>query len=413
MFNRTNWIRIALINFAIVALLGVLMRYKIGFDFPYLDQKHLQHAHSHFAFYGWVSHLLMVLMVSYIELGSNLTINRKYHNLIFGNLVCGYGMLFSFILWGYHPISITFSTGSILISYLFTFFFLRDSKSVSLQSGASRWFRAALIFNVLASIGTFVLAYLMVNKLVTQNLYLASVYFYLHFMYNGWFFFACIGLLIVMIQKQNITSPLPSYVFWMFTLSCFPAYVLSALWIPLPNWVYYIVVVSALVQLSAWMITLNKLRVIYTLIQTRLTAFFRLVIWVLSIAMSIKFLLQTASVIPSVAKLAFGFRPIIIAYLHLVLLGIVSVFLIGIIHEEDTHEMAQSSSRVFGKYVLLCGIYATEFILGIQGIASFAYIRIPFVNEFLFILATIMFIGILMIFFTHLRGIKKNDIPHL
>ena len=41
--------KIALINLSVVALIGVIMRYKIGFDFPFFDQKHLQHAHSHFA----------------------------------------------------------------------------------------------------------------------------------------------------------------------------------------------------------------------------------------------------------------------------------------------------------------------------------------------------------------------------
>jgi hypothetical protein len=43
------------------------MRYKIGFEFPFFDQKHLQHSHSHFAFSGWISHTLMVLMIVFLE----------------------------------------------------------------------------------------------------------------------------------------------------------------------------------------------------------------------------------------------------------------------------------------------------------------------------------------------------------
>ena len=61
--NTKFWLKISLLNLCIVASLGVLMRYKIGFEFPYLDQKHLQHSHSHFAFSGWLSHTLVVCLV--------------------------------------------------------------------------------------------------------------------------------------------------------------------------------------------------------------------------------------------------------------------------------------------------------------------------------------------------------------
>ena len=48
-------LKITIFNLFIVSLLGVLMRYKIAFYLPLVDQKHLQEAHSHFAFYGWVT----------------------------------------------------------------------------------------------------------------------------------------------------------------------------------------------------------------------------------------------------------------------------------------------------------------------------------------------------------------------
>ena len=57
------WLKFSLINLFVVALLGLLMRYKIGFEFPYLNQKSLQLAHSNFAFTGWISHTLMVLLI--------------------------------------------------------------------------------------------------------------------------------------------------------------------------------------------------------------------------------------------------------------------------------------------------------------------------------------------------------------
>jgi hypothetical protein len=57
-FNTKFWLQFSVINLLIVALLGVLMRYKIGFAFPHFNQKYLQESHSHFAFIGWISHTL-------------------------------------------------------------------------------------------------------------------------------------------------------------------------------------------------------------------------------------------------------------------------------------------------------------------------------------------------------------------
>ena len=49
-YLKEKWLHISILNLSIVALLGVIMRYKIGFEFPYFDQKHIHHSHSHFAF---------------------------------------------------------------------------------------------------------------------------------------------------------------------------------------------------------------------------------------------------------------------------------------------------------------------------------------------------------------------------
>ena len=66
-FSVRHWCRISLFNLLVLSLIGVTLRYKIAYYFPYIDQKHLLHGHSHFAFAGWVSMALMVLMVHYLE----------------------------------------------------------------------------------------------------------------------------------------------------------------------------------------------------------------------------------------------------------------------------------------------------------------------------------------------------------
>ena len=254
--NNKFWLKISIINLLLVAVLGLLMRYKIGFEFPFLDQKHLQHSHSHFAFSGWISHTLMVLMIGFLEKRINITDTqfiKKYNFLLIANLICSYGMLISFILQGYGLISILFSTFSIVIACVFTYLYFKDLKLISEEDLSKNWFKASLFFNVLSSLGTFALAYMMVSKNIQQNEYLSSIYFYLHFQYNGWFFFACMGLLISFLQLKKAENLFFNKTFWLFFVSCIPAYFLSTLWLKLPTWIYVLTVLSALVQTITWL----------------------------------------------------------------------------------------------------------------------------------------------------------------
>src|SRR2546422_17238 len=129
----------------------------------------------------------------------------------------------------------------------------------------------------------------------------------------------------------------------MFALSCIPAYLLSALWLPIPKWAYVVVVVAAFSQLGGWILTLQHVREQFSFIQSAITSNVRW-IWLLTcIALSIKLLLQLGSTIPSLSTMAFGFRPIVIGYLHLVLLGIISLFLLGFMIAEKQIPLTNKS----------------------------------------------------------------------
>ena len=89
-FKIRRWFYWALANLAIVALYGVVMRFKIAYDFPFLQQKNLLHAHSHFAFNGWVSQMLYagLMLVSFPFLDR--VKQKKYHLLLALNVFCSF-----------------------------------------------------------------------------------------------------------------------------------------------------------------------------------------------------------------------------------------------------------------------------------------------------------------------------------
>ena len=108
-------------------------------------------------------------------------------------------------------------------------------------------------------------------------------------------------------------------------------------------------------------------------------------------ALSIKLLLQAGSVIPSISDLAFGFRPIVIGYLHLVLLGVITVFIFSYCSALDFIKINRVSK--LGIIVFVFGIYFNELILMIQGVTNMDYVSVPVLNPLLLVAAGIMLLG--------------------
>lgn len=397
-----KWLNIAIVNLLIVALLGCIMRYKIAFSLPFINQKFLLNAHSHFAFAGWITQALMTFIAAFVFKHGSTFSQKKYNYLLLGNLITACGMLLSFPFEGYGLISIIFSTLSIFVSYAFAIVVWRDLNNINQKNIATYWIKAALIFSVLSSIGPYTLAYMMATKHIYQNVYLASIYFYLHFQYNGWFFFTCMGLLMDKLDMLQFSFKLKKNIFYAFVFACVPAYFLSALWLPIPTWLYIIIVIAAFTQVIAWIVFFLKLiknhKLIFLQTNKTITALFILS----AIALSIKLLLQLGSTIPSLSTWAFGFRPIVIGYLHLVFLGIFSIFILA--YSLYNKYIICNKKTFFGIWIFISGIFLNEIFLMLQGLGGIKYIAIPFINESLLAAACIMFVGITIVNITKPRS---------
>lgn len=399
--SLSRYLKIAFLNLLVVAFLGVLMRYKILYSLPFIDQKNLLHGHSHFAFSGWITQTLMVLLVAYLSKATGKDEFITYKKLLLANLITAYGMLIAFPIQGYGMVSIFFSTLSVFISYIFAFFFWKDLNKIENQNVAHYWFKAGLLLNVFSSIGTFGLAFMMANKIADQTWYLAAVYFYLHFQYNGWFFFTCMGLFYFILPTKIIATNKLKRIFWLFALASIPAYFLSTLWMSLPLWVYILVVLASFVQVIAWIVFV---RVLFTSRNIIITTISKEVKWLFglsAVALTIKLLLQLSSTIPYLSQLAFGFRSIVIAYLHLVLLGVITIFLLGYIFTLNV--LTVKKTTVYGVIIFVIGIFLNELMLMLQGVASFSYTIIPYTNELLLSFALMMFSGIILLLVSQLR----------
>lgn len=382
------------------------MRYKIAFDFPMFVQNNLLHAHSHFAFSGWVTHFLFTALAILLTPFISEVKQRKYFWLIVANLISAYGMLIAFSIQGYKAVSITFSTMSLLVGVSYAYAFIRDSKYMPHGNAARPWAIAGLVFNVISVAGPFALAYLMASNNNSREMTLASIHYYLHFQYNGWFFFGCMALITTLLPKDFFS--LKRY-FVIFVVAVIPTFFQSILWAKLPVWIQIITAVATLIQLAAWLVLMVKgWRVLRESRINNRKKWIKWLVYTAIIAMTMKLIFQALSVIPSLGQMLFDYRPVIIFYLHLVLLGTFSLFIIYYCFKTDQFqptEMARNASLGF-----FAGVVVNELVLGVQGIASITALPVPFQNEMLFLAALILFTSAIALVFSQIKFNPEREV---
>ncbi|MDB5203777.1 MAG: hypothetical protein JWQ27_3186 [Ferruginibacter sp.] len=399
-----RWLSLSFFNLLLVALLGVTLRYKIAFSLPIIEQKFLLNSHSHFAFAGWITQTLILLLVHQLGKISGNNFFPRYKWILAANLFTAYGMLISFIFQGYAFWSICFSTLSLFVSYAFAIYFWKDLNRFARERMSTYWFKAALFFSASSSLGAYSLAFMMATKHVQQDWYLGSIYFFLHFQYNGWFFFAGMGLLTALIEQVTGSRKILLRVFWLFAGACIPAYLLSALWLPFPFAIYLILVAAVIAQLYGWTLMLIFFRKHAALLNPVFSPAGRWLLLLAGIALSIKILLQSGSIHPGLSHLSYGFRPIIIGYLHLVLLAVTSLFLLGYI--VNAGFVQPNKTLRGGLVVFVTGIIVNELLLMLQGVMGLDYDVVPYITIFLFCAAIILLTGALFIW---VGWLKKNN----
>lgn len=346
--------RLAFFNLFLAAILGVALRSYPLFPISFPSYKNLLHAHSHFAFGGWVMPVLFVLILKYFPGLTSRIALRHLKNISALLLFSAYGMLLSFPFQGYAAVSISFSTLSILAGFYMAFVFWKASEKKNNETSV-RFLKAGLVFLVLSAIGPFATAPLIAMGKAGSVLYYNAIYFYLHFQYNGWFTFAILAVLYKMLERKNLDSH-GKLVYYLFMIACVPAYFLSTLWSHPPAVFYIIALAAAVLQVIATFFLLKDIRQLKWK-----KKFIGRVFKTAILFFVLKNTLQLLSAVPGVADLAYTHRNFIIAYLHMVLLGSISAFALAAILKGN--EFFITSSMKKGILLFCISFLATEVLL--------------------------------------------------
>lgn len=368
----------------VAACLGLFMRYMTSFAVPGVTFGYILHAHSHVMFLGWIFNMLVSGFMKEF-------CNTKPLRISFWLMqVPMAGILLSFPLQGYAFYSILFSSLHTIISFVFIGFYVKAT--VGRHSLALQLSKASLLFFVIASIAPFYVGYLKAQGLEHTDLYRFAIYFYLHFQYNGCFFFGALSLFINLFEIRMSPGQLGrvrSACLLYFT-AAFPAYALSMLWAS-PGLMFNVVgFLAGVIQILAFVLMTGPLRAAFRSLSPPFTSEVNILVATVAILLAAKLVLQLLSPFEALSIMANEYRSIVIAYLHLMLVGVITLFLFAWL----VIRRIASSSMTWGTYVLMAGFAGSELLLILTPLnGQFSDATIAMINHGLLFFSSLMVAG--------------------
>lgn len=400
MKNFNFWIKLCVFNFFIVSVIGVLMRYNLAFSLPGFNHTFMQESHSHFAFYGWVSACIYLFVTNYLYQFCQKINTKKYQILMIFNQIGSYGMLFSFLYAGYFWLSIIFSSIALFTGFVYFIFLLIDTKEN--KNPEIIWLRSGAFFATFSSIGIFFLAYLSAAKIINEDFHKACIYFYLHYQYNGFFLFSCVGLFLIYLRQKKIEIPkkLNKNIFYLLFGGAFFGYGLSILWLKIPHLFHTFFMIIAISQLFGalkfgFWVWNNRLKIVKD--QSFIS---KLLFNIFGFVFFMKFILQYISAVPDFSVFVFNNVNVVIAYLHLVLLMGISLFLVWKIVEIKT--LIMEKNLIISVCIMIFGIILNEILLTLVGFSPILKV-IFFKPSYALFMASIIIMVSIMVLFSSLK----------
>jgi len=396
----------ALVLFVLSAIYGLLLRWNFTFPLKFIDYHNFLQSHSHVTFLGW-GYIATIGVIIKNFVHDSAKGNKTYIITIPIIVLSITLMLISFPLGGYKMFSIVLLSVFGVTSYVLSFRLLKDLKGDGIPVKLIKY---GIYYYLLSSLATWFLAWVLLSQGKT-NLYYNTVYFYLHFLYNGYFAFVLFGLIFYVFDKQQISISKKyqqNFVIYL-NIACIPAYALSILWSDVSIAFNVIGFAASMLQLISLLYLIKIMQQAYS--QLKWSWLSRLLLTFSLVAYSLKICIQISSAFPLIVKKSMALKPFfIIGYLHLFTLAFMSVLLFLLLNKLNVFSFSKQISKI-GLVVFLVGVLVTELLLFLQGTLLLIGLK-PIENYNLSLLTFSFFIvvGLLLIFTGQLfqKAIKEK-----
>ena len=400
--NQYKWVGIfPLFNLFAAACLGLLLRFAFIQEIPSLNYKNVLHGHSHVAMLGWL-YLLLTVFLYHRPL--HRAPDKTFFILFFLTQASILGMLVSFPIQGYGPVSIVFSTIYLFLAYAFV-------RKVWLKSRGDLFFRAALLWLVLSTAGIWSLAVVMSQGNEYFAYYHGSVQFFLHFQFNGWFTFAALSLFFRVMEEFGISfSPRDHKTFFvLLMLSTLLTFALALSWAAPDEIMFYVNGLGVVLQVGALYFFLRIVRSAGRAYLSNVNLMVRIFSRAALLSFVLKVIIQLLVVIPSVAVISYTIRLYVIGFFHLILLGMITLFLIAYGLQKQYFTTNKLISKV-GWWLILAGFVLMELVLFSQGTMFWTGLGfMPGYYVIIFIASSLLPVGVLCAFTGQVMELVKSN----
>lgn len=398
-----SFVHFSYLFFTLVAVTGVWMRYFPFAPGTFIPYPHVLHAHSHFALLGWA---FLGCFVIFLHVFWS-RIRQKKQAIMAASVLAGISlaMMIAFLYQGYGPISIAVSTLHIFVEYWIAFFIYRTIKqNRAFSEVGARFIKGSLVALLLSSVGPYSLAFIAARGMKETVWYDMAIYFYLHFQYNGWLLLFLIGMFVLLLQRKRI--PLDAgglkIAFWMYFIALFPGYLHSILWVETGKWVKVLAAAAGVVQFIAVILLLGAIMGSWRRLRRGYSRMIIAGLFLTLLALFIKSALELGLLSPALAARVYDTRSVVIGYLHLTLLGFISLFILiqyGMAGIWKTDKLSQ-----YGMSVFYAGFLLNELLLFSQGLADWIKApHIPYSLEGLFLASLMLLVGIVLMWWSYAR----------
>lgn len=384
--------------FILTALTGIWMRVYQLSPMAWIDYDHILHAHSHVALLGWI---FIGVFIIFLTLYKKTGAKKQAFIILLALFISSLLMFFAFLYQGYGLYSIALSTIHIFVEYWAGIFIVKHLKKQRMPKSAKCFIIGGVIALFISSIGPYALA--IISATGGKNLvwYDMSVYFYLHFQYNGWLTLMLIGLFIAILAERKIAmnESLLRHAFWTYFIAIFPGYLLSALWADLGITVQVIATIGIIGQSIGVVLVILAFKDAF--IQAR-TEFSGLTWWMLLLTFAlllIKSTMELGMIHPGLAELVNTTRSVIVGYLHLTLLGFISMFILVQYQMQGIAKVDRYC--IYSFIIFFTGFVLNEMLLFLDALGQWTkFFTIPHFNEGLLLASILLGTGVVMLTFT-------------
>ncbi len=285
------------------ALIGLVLRYAYTGSIENFSFKNVLHAHSHVMLLGFIFNAMFLLIyASFTE-----DVDRVTKRFFIVLQLFMLAMMIAFIIQGYALYSIIFSTAHLWLSYILL---IRLWRNLNQSNPLVFLVKSGIVLHFLSSLGPYALGPLMALNMKASPWYQQAIFFYLHFQFFGVYFCWMLALFCQKVKYTLSKSQINFIVFGLVLLYSHSLdYSFNNVWINIVGGAGAIIVLTVLFQMKT---AVNNSDTLYR-------AFY---VVLLSLG-----LLNAIGAIPAVGDLATKNRFILIAWLHLIFLGMYVPFI--------------------------------------------------------------------------------------